>query len=92
MQVLVVFKTQKRGSKLYRQIVGGKVLEGEAKKSFLDIERKEEILKGGKIMEMQKQKREIEKAKAGEEIGILYEGKTKIKLDDKLILWEEKEI
>jgi len=92
MQVLVVFKTQKRGSKLYRQIVGGKILEGEAKKSFLDIERKEEILKGGKIMEMQKQKREIEKAKAGEEIGILYEGKTKIKLDDKLILWEEKEI
>ena len=39
-------------------------------------------------MEIQEQKRRIEKARTGQEIGILYEGKTKIKEGDILIVFE----
>jgi len=91
-QPLIIFKTQKKGPNNYRQIVGGKVIEGEAKKTELEIERNGEILPGGKILEIQEQKKKIEKAKAPQEIGISYEGKTKIKGGDLLIVFEWKEI
>jgi len=87
-KTLIIFKTQKRGERSYRQIIGGKVINGEIKKANLEIKRKEKILPGGKIMEIQEQKRRIEKARTGQEIGILYEGKTKIKEGDILIVFE----
>jgi len=87
-KTLIIFKTQKRGERNYRQIVGGKVINGEIKKANLEIIRKEKTLPGGKIMEIQEQKRRIEKARTGQEIGILYEGKTKIKEGDILIVFE----
>jgi len=87
-KTLVIFKTKKRGERNYRQIVGGRVIKGEIKKANLEIIRKEKTLPGGKIMEIQEQKRRIEKAKTGQEIGILYEGKTKIKEGDILIVFE----
>lgn len=85
---LIIFKTQKRGEKKYRQIIGGKVIEGEVKKSEVEIKRGEEILEGGRILELQEQKKKIEKAKSPREIGISYEGKTKIKEDDILLVFE----
>ena len=92
MKPLVIFKTQKRGEKNYRQIVGGKITEGEIKKAEVEIQRGENIFAGGKIIEVQEQKKKIEKAKAPQEIGILYEGKTKIKEDDILIIYEFVEV
>ena len=86
MKVLVVFKTQSKKRKDYRQIVGGKVIEGEVKKGELEIER--EVGKPGKIMELQKKKEKIEMAKTGQEVGILYEGDIKIKEGDTLIIYE----
>lgn len=88
MKPLVIFKTQKRGEKNYRQIVGGKITEGEIKRAEIEIQRDEKVLPGGKIIEVQEQKKKIEKAKAPQEIGILYEGKTKIKEGDVLIIYE----
>jgi translation initiation factor IF-2 len=85
---LVIFKTQKRGENKYRQIVGGKVTEGEIKRAEIEIKRGEEILPGGRMIEMQEQKKKIEKAKAGQEIGMQYEGKTKIKEDDVILVFE----
>ena len=89
---LVIFKTQKRGERNYRQIVGGKIIEGEIKKAELEIKREDKVLPGGKIIEVQEQKKKIEKAKAPQEIGILYEGKTKIKQDDTLIIYQILEV
>ena len=88
MKPLVIFKTQKRGEKNYRQIVGGKIIEGELKKGELEIKRGDKVLTGGKIIELQEQKKKIEKAKTPQEIGILYEGKTKIKEGDTLLIYE----
>lgn len=92
MKVLVVFKSQKRGEKKYRQIFGGKVLEGEIRKTQLEIERKGEILGKGKIIEIQEQKRVIDKAKEAQEIGISYEGNLKIKQEDILVAYEFQEV
>ena len=85
-KVLVVFKTQSRKRKNYRQIVGGKVIEGEVKRGDLEIER--EKGKPGKIIELQEKKKKIEMAKGGQEVGILYEGDVKIKEGDTLIVYE----
>ncbi len=85
---LVIFKTQKKGERNYRQIIGGKVVEGEIRKGEVEIQRGEEVLFGGKIIEIQENKKVIEKAKAGKEVGIRYEGKTKVKEGDILIIYE----
>lgn len=87
MKVLVCF--WKKGN---RQIVGGRILEGEVRKgAFLEIIRGEEKIGKGKILNLQKEGRDIEVAKKGEEVGILYEGNEKIKEDDLLeIFIEEK--
>ena len=89
-KVLVLF--WKKGS---RQIIGGRVIEGEVKKNaFLEIFRNGELVGEGKILNLQKEKRDIEIAKKGEEIGILYEGTEKIKEDDILQVFvkEKREI
>lgn len=88
-KVLAVFKTKKRGEKNYRQIAGARVLQGEIRKGdLIDVEKEGKILPGGKVMELQIQKRDIKKAKEGEEIGILYEGKTKINEEDFLVVYK----
>lgn len=92
MKVSVIFKTQKRGEKNYRQIIGGKITEGEVKKADVEIKRNEKICGRGKFIEIQEQKKKIEKAKAGQEIGALYEGNLKIKEGEELIIYEYREI
>jgi len=85
LKVSVVFLTEKN-----RQIVGGKVIEGEVKKgSLLEIERGQEIIGKGKIVNLQKNKKNIEAAGKGEEAAILYEGKEKIEEGDILMIYTE---
>ncbi|MBI2123745.1 MAG: GTP-binding protein [Candidatus Wildermuthbacteria bacterium] len=80
LSVLAVFLTEKN-----RQIVGGKVMEGEVrKKSQMKIFRNEVELGTGKIINLQKDKKDTEVVRKGEECGILYEGPVKIQQGDVL--------
>ncbi|MDO8474166.1 MAG: GTP-binding protein [bacterium] len=78
LSVLAVFLTEKN-----RQIIGGKVTDGEVrKKSQMKIFRGEAELGTGKIINLQKDKKDTEVAVRGEECGILYEGSVKIQQGD----------
>ena len=81
MEVLVLF--WRSGS---RQIVGGKMIEGEVRKGAkIEISREGEIVGKGKLINLQINKRDVERAKKGDEVGILYEGDERIKEGDILV-------
>ncbi len=85
-KTLIIFLTEKK-----RQIVGGKVIEGEIKKGTqIEVFRKEELMGKGRMINLQKNKKDIEKAGKGEECGILYEGDVKIEEGDVLQIYETK--
>jgi len=85
MKTLLVFLTDKN-----RQIVGGRILEGEIKKGVsVEVQRKEEILGRGRLINLQRNKKDVEKAGKGEEVGLLYEGNVKIEQGDILIFYTE---
>lgn len=84
-KVLLVFWAEKN-----RQIVGGKVIAGEVKKGFsIEVWRNEELKGKGRIISLQKQKKDIDQAAKGEEIGMLYEGNVKIEEKDILAVFRE---
>jgi translation initiation factor IF-2 len=86
-KVKVLVEFWKKGE---RQIVGGRVIEGEIHNGLLlEIVRDGEIIGEGKILNLQKEKRDIQFAKRGEEIGILYEGKARIKEGDILNVFKK---
>ena len=88
LKVLVVFLTEKN-----RQIVGGKMTEGEIKKGTkIEVLRRDELVGKGRLINLQKNKKDIEKAKKGEECGILYEGNVKIEEGDVLQIYTEDRI
>ena len=71
-----------------RQVVGGKMIEGEIKKGVLiEVLRNEELVGKGRLINLQRDKKDIDKAKKGEECGILYEGDVKIKERDILNIY-----
>lgn len=73
-----------------RQIVGVKVVDGEVKKETkFEIFREEKLFGGGKILNLQKERKDIQIAKRGEEIGILVESLEKIKEGDELLVFIE---
>lgn len=84
-EVLVIFKTQRT-----RQIIGGKVIEGEIRNGLkIEVFRKEEKVGAGKIINLQKNKKDVEKLTKGEECGVLYEGNIKIQQGDILVFFTE---
>ncbi len=91
-KALAIFRQEKR-----RQIVGGKVIEGEIKKAdLIEILRpasqqngEEEKIGQGKLINLQKNKKNAERAIKGEECGILYEGDIKIEEGDILEIYIE---
>ena len=84
-KVLVVFMTEKS-----RQIVGGKVIEGEVQKGAkIEVYREEELVGKGKIINLQRNKKDIAKLPKGEECGILYDGNNRIDKGDILIIYRE---
>ena len=89
LKVLVVFLTEKN-----RQIVGGKIIEGEVKKGQVGIEvfRKDELLGSGRMINLQKNKKDVERATKGEEAGILYEGSTRVEQGDILVFYTQERI
>jgi len=83
LKTLLIFWTE--GS---RQIVGAKVLEGEVKKGTkIEVIRGEEKVGQGKLINLQINKKDVEKAIRGQECGILYEGDAKIQEGDILVIF-----
>ena len=83
MKVLVPFWSKKN-----RQIIGGRIVEGEVKKgASIEVQRDEEVIDRGKMISLQKNKKDVELVKKGEEAGILYEGNKKIEKGDTLIFY-----
>ena len=84
-KVLVNFWSEKN-----RQIVGGKIIEGRVEKgTLIEVSREEKIIDQGRMISLQKNKKEIEKAVKGEEVGILYEGKKRIEKGDILTIFKK---
>jgi len=85
LKILVIFKTEGK-----RQVVGGKVLKGEfSKGAQLEILRKGEIKGKGRIIGLQRNKRDIKKARERDEVGILYEGSIKVEEGDVLQMFTQ---
>ena len=84
-KTLAIFRTEKN-----RQIVGGKVIEGEVKKGVsIEIIRNEEVAGRGKLINLQQDKKDIDRVIKGGECGILYEGDIKIEEGDVLQIYVE---
>jgi len=86
-KILAIFRSEKN-----RQILGGKVVEGEVKKGALaEILRGEERIGQGRIINLQRNKKDVEKIPKGEECGILYEGEIKVIAGDILEIFAKKQ-
>ena len=74
-KVLGIFRTEKK-----RQIIGGKVIKGEAVQGakIEILNENEEKLGNGRIVTLQKEQKRADKVERGDECGILFEGGTKI--------------
>jgi len=73
-----------------RQIVGGKITEGELKKGLkLEVFRDDKKIGAGRIINLQRDKKDIDKLSKGDEAGILFEGNTKIEKGDILQAYVE---
>ena len=80
LKILAVFLTDKQ-----RQILGGKVFSGEIKKgSKLEVFRGEDFMGVGKMVNLQKNKKDVSVVKSGEECGLIYEGSARVEEGDVL--------
>lgn len=87
-KALIIFKTEKN-----RQIVGGKVIEGEIKKGLqVEVIHNGEIVGAGKLVNLQRNKKDAERLIKGDECGILYEGNVKIQEKDILVMYIEEKV
>ena len=78
LKTIIVFWGEKN-----RQIVGGKITEGELKKGLkLEIFRDEKKIGAGRIINLQRDKKDIDLLKKGAEAGILFDGNVKIEKGD----------
>jgi len=85
LKTLLVFWGEKN-----RQIVGGKITEGEFKKGLkLDIIRGDQKVGSGRIVNLQKNKKDVDKLTKGDEAGILFEGNVKIEKGDIVVAYIE---
>jgi translation initiation factor IF-2 len=87
-KVLKIFRTENKS-----QIVGGKVLDGQAKNNVsVEISRNKVMVAQGKITKLQAGKMNVPTAEINQECGLQYEGKPVIQEGDILQFFEEKEI
>ena len=93
LRTLLVFWGEKN-----RQIVGGKITEGELKKGLkLEVFRDDpsagsgqvKKIGTGRIINLQRDKKDIDKLSKGDEAGILFEGNVKIEKGDILVAYVE---
>jgi translation initiation factor IF-2 len=87
-KILGVFLTDKN-----RQIIGGKVIEGEVKKGgSIEVIRQENIVGKGRMISLQRDKKDIDKVAKGQECGMMYEGDVKVEVGDVLAIYTEEKI
>lgn len=87
-KILVIFLTEKN-----RQIVGGKIIEGEVVKGTkIEVWRKEENVGKGKMINLQRDKKDIDRLVKGQECGILFEGNIRIEEGDVLVIYKEERV
>lgn len=85
MRVLAVFMAEKN-----RQIVGGRITEGSITKGVnLEVFKGEDFKGKGRIVNLQRNKKDIDEVKKGDECGILFEGDVKIEEGDILSAFVE---
>jgi translation initiation factor IF-2 len=88
LKILAVFMAEKN-----RQIIGGRVFYGEIKKgAFIEVVRNEEVVGKGKMINLQKNKKDADRVVKGEECGILYEGNIKIETGDIIVFYTESKV
>ena len=76
-----------------RQIFGGKVIEGEVKKGTqIEVLRNEEFVGKGKLINLQRDKKDIDRVIKDQECGILFEGDVKIEEGDVLVIYTEERL
>jgi len=87
-RVLAKFLTEKN-----RQIIGGRVTGGEVKKrSQIEVFRNEEKIGRGKMVSLQRNKKDTDIVLKGEECGILFEGDVRIEEGDILQFYTKEKI
>jgi translation initiation factor IF-2 len=87
-KVLKIFRTENRS-----QIVGGKVLDGQAKNNVrVEIIREKVMVAQGKITKLQAGKMDVPTVDIDQECGMQYEGKPVILEGDIIQFFEEKEV
>lgn len=85
LKVLVLFHHEKD-----RQIIGGKVIKGQVQKgALIDVIRDDKKIGQGKIIQLQRNKKDVDKAAKDQECGILFKGTTTIEKGDILEIYEE---
>jgi translation initiation factor IF-2 len=85
LRTLLVFWGEKN-----RQIVGGKITEGESKKGLkLEVFRDDKKVGSGRIINLQKDKKDVDKLRKGDEAGILFEGNVTIEKGDIIVAYTE---
>lgn len=85
LRTLLVFWGEKN-----RQIVGGKITEGEYKKGLkLEVFRDDKKVGSGRIINLQKDKKDVDKLRKGDEAGILFEGNVTIEKGDIIVAYTE---
>ena len=84
-KVLVLFHHEKD-----RQIIGGKVIKGQVQKgALIDVIRGDKKIGQGKIIQLQRNKKDADKVAKDQECGILFKGTTTIEKGDILEIYEE---
>lgn len=85
MKAIAIFLSEKN-----RQIIGGKIVSGEVRKGVqVDVFRGEEFMGRGRIINVQKNKKDAERALRGDECGVLFEGDIKAEDGDILHFFTE---
>jgi len=84
-EILALFSKRKN-----RQTIGGRVNEGFMEKGKkCEILREEKVIGRGKIINLQQNRKDVERINKGNECGILFESKIKIEQGDILRIYEE---
>jgi len=85
LKVLAVFKTEKDS-----QIIGGRVIRGIITKGVqVDILRNSAKIDSGKIIQLQRNKKDADEVNKDQECGLLVKGASKIEKGDTLAVYEE---
>lgn len=76
-----------------RRIIGGKVTSGRVgRQNIASIHRKDELIGEGKVVELRREDKKIERVKKGQQCGIMYKGTGEVKKGDILRVYEVKKV